>query len=107
MQIGFLIRGDIAVCGNAQLYVKEDNDMLCNILHSTGINSIPLPAYSSELNLIELVFNIMVQRFTSKYSESSVKNNKEMILFLNEIIDSITPCIIFSCYQKCSHANFY
>ena len=81
--------------------------MLYDVLHSVGIDSIPLSTCSPELNPIELVFNIMVQRFASKYSESSMKNNKEMLSLLNEVIDSITPDIIFSCYQKCGYINFY
>ena len=83
---------------NAPIYVKGDNDILCDILHSISINSILLPTYSPKLNRIELVFNIIIKRFTSKYSESSTKNNKEILLLLNEDIDSISLDIIFSCY---------
>ena len=107
MQISFLIRGDIAAYDNALIHVKGDNNMLCDVLYSISIHSIPLPTYSSELNPIELVINIIVQKFTSKYNKSSVKNNKKILSLLNAVIDSITQDIIFSCYQKCSCANFY
>ena len=66
MQTEFLIYGDIAVYDNAPIHVKGDNDMLCNILYSVGIDIILLPTCSSELNPIELVFNVIMQRFTSK-----------------------------------------
>ena len=95
----FLICEDIAVYNNTLIYIKGDNNMICDVLLSVSIDSILLPTYSPELNLIELVFNVIVQRFASKYNKSSVKNNKKILLLLNEILDSITR-IIFSYYKN-------
>ena len=46
--------------------MKEDNDMPCN--------------YSSKLNPIKLVFNVMVQRFALKYNESRTKKEGAFII---------------------------
>ena len=107
VQTGFLIRGDAAVRDNAPAHAKGDNNMLSDILTAVGVDAIPLPTCSAELNPIELVFNAMVQRFASACNECKIQNNEQMISLLNNVIDSITPDIIFSCYQKCGCSNFH
>ena len=50
--------------------MNRDNYKLESILTSTGIDTVLLPRYSPELNLIKLVFNVITQRFKFRYSES-------------------------------------
>ena len=48
------------VADNASIHHQGENSDLYNIFSSVGIDLIPLPTYSLELNPIELVFNIIV-----------------------------------------------
>ena len=70
------------------------------------MDSLTLPMYSPKLNLIELVFSIVVQRFVSQFGESIVSKNEEAFSMLHNIIDSISLNAIFSCYNKYSYSNF-
>jgi len=104
---GFMVRGDIFVYDNARIHVSGDNSDLKNILRDVGIDAVTLPTYSPELNPIELIFNVMVQRFASKFNETELFNNDDVLQLLNSVVESITPDIIFSCYNKCGYNNFY
>ena len=77
------------------------------LLTGIGTGAMLLPNYSPELNPIELVFNVMTQRFKSIYHESIFSTNEEVLTMLHEVVDSISPSVIFSCYQKCGHDNFF
>ena len=105
--IGFLVRGDIFVCDNAQMHVSGDNSDLKNILRDAGIDAATLPTHSPELNPIELIFNVMVQRFASRFNETALFSNDDILQLLNSVVESIAPDIIFSCYNKCEYKNFY
>ena len=71
------------------------NEELQSILTGIDIDTILLPKYSPELNPIELVFNVITQRF--KY-ESIFSTNEDVLSMLHKVIDSISPNITFSCY---------
>ena len=106
LRIGFIKKGDMIVHDNVSIHVDGDNTELKEAYRSLGIDVINLPACSPELNPIELVFNIMVQRFTSRFNESSTCMDEEILQFLHSIVDSITPDVMFSCYKKCGCLNF-
>ena len=72
-----LIWRDINAYKNATMCVKSDNDMLANILIASSINSIPLPACSPKINLIEL-FSMQLSSdslhlATNKISQQTMK----------------------------------
>ena len=67
---GFVLRGDIFVRENAQMHVSGNNSDLKRILQEVGIDAVTLPTHSPELNPIELNFNVMFQRFTSRFNET-------------------------------------
>ena len=104
---GFLVVGDIAACDNASIHVNAENADLQSILSSVGIDVVLLPSYSPELNPIELVFNVMAARFKSRHHESMFNTDYDVLAFLHEVINSITPDITFSCYQKCGCVNYF
>jgi len=60
-----LISGNNCICNNTVIYLRGNNNTLIDSLKNTVIDAINLSIYSSELNLIEFVFNIIVQRFMS------------------------------------------
>ena len=95
VQTIFLIRGDIVVYDNVAINATGDNDTLTNVLIAEGAEIIPLPSCSTDLNHIELVFNVMVQIFNSACNESNVRTNNDMISLLNQIIDSILINVLF------------
>jgi len=61
MKIGFIIQKDISIYDNIPIHIQGKNSELQSILSSVGMDSLTSPTYSSELNLIELAFNILVQ----------------------------------------------
>ena len=66
-----------------------------------------LPACSPELNPIELIFNVMVQKFNSACDESEIFSNEDVLNLLCAVVDSMTTDVMFACYQKCGHDNFF
>ena len=78
---GFLVRGNIAIYDNVSICINGVNSKLQSILISMGIDIVLLPRYSSELNPIELVFNVMTYRFKSRHSESQFNTNEDVLLF--------------------------
>ena len=104
--MGFIKRGDMILHDNATIHVNGDTAELKDVCRSLGIDVINLPAYSPELNPIELVFNIIVQRFSSRFNESNTCMDEEILQLLHSVVDSITPDVVFSCYKKCGCLNF-
>lgn len=57
---GFLQSGDFLIADNAAVHGGSASlDVLCEILHTFGVELVFLPAYSPELNPCELVFSLM------------------------------------------------
>ena len=102
-----MVRGDIYVYDNSKTHVAGDNEDLVSILRDVGIDAVRLPTYSPELNPVELIFNVLVQKFASQYSEHNLVDDNDVLNLLNSIIDSISGDVIHSCYCKCRHSNFH
>ena len=75
----FLQAGDILVCDNATIHTRNE----CTYLHEelweyANVFIVLLPAYHPELNPIELVFNILIQRLhTSNARYIDYINNQD------------------------------
>ena len=50
---------------------------LKHVLRDVGIDDVNLPTHSPELNKIELILNVMVQRFASTFNEKALFNNED------------------------------
>ena len=98
--------GNIAIYNNVPIHTNSANTELQTILTTAGIDAVLLPKYSPELNLIELVFNVIAQRFNYRYHKSELNIDHNVLLFLYIVINSITPSIIVSCYKKCGYRYF-
>ena len=77
------------------------------MLTATGSDIVPFTTHSPESNPIVLVFNVMAQRLTSACNESNVRTNNYMISLLNQIIDSISPDIVFFMLPKMWSQQFF
>ena len=88
------------------MHVSGENSELGQIFRSVGIDIVTLPTYTPELNPIELVFNVMVQRFASRFNESNANSDADVLNLLYSVVDSITPDIIFSSCKNCAYSNF-
>ena len=88
------------------MHVSGDNSELGQMFRSVGIDIFTFPTHSPELNPIELVFNVMVQRFASRFNESNANSDGDLLNLLYYVVDSILPDIIFSCYKRCGYSNF-
>ena len=88
------------------MHVSGEKSELGHTFRSVGIHIVTLPTHSPELNPIELVFNVMVQRFASRFNESNANSDADVLNLLYSVVDSITPDMIFSCYKKCGYSNF-
>ena len=104
---GFLVAGDIAARDNASIHVNAAKTELQAILSSLGIDNFLLSSHVPELNPIELVFNVITQRFKARCHESMLNTDHDALDFLHKVIDSITPDTIVSCYQKCGHVSCF
>ena len=88
------------------MHVSGENSELGQIFRSVGMDIVTLPTYSSELNPIESFFDVMVQRFVSRFNESNADSDADVLNLLYSVVDSITPDIAFSCHKKCGYSNF-
>ena len=89
------------------MHVKGVNYEPQAMLLSTIIDVVLLPSHGIKLNQIKFVFNVMAQRFKSRHYESTLNTDHNALVFLSEVIDSITPDIKISRYQKCGHVNYF
>ena len=84
--------------------VREDTHdriYLKSILIDAGIDSVALPVCRTKLISIELVFNVIVQRLASRFNETTLNRNDDVLLLLNSVIESIIPDVMFSFHIKC------
>ena len=106
LRIGFVKKGDAIVHDNSSIHVDGDSTELKEACRSLGIGITNLPANSPELNPTELVFNIMVQSFSYRFNESSTWADEKNVQLLHSAVDSVTPNVLFSCYEKCGCLHF-
>ena len=94
---GFLQPGDILVCDNARIHGAEQTfGSLQILLDAAQIQLIYLPAYSPELNPIELVFG-KVKRFLREYRDRDLP----LWIDIGKAFSTITYKNIFNFYYKC------
>ena len=98
MQTSFVAQGGIIVHANASIHAHVENSELQSILSIMGIDNLTLSTCSPELNLMNLVFNVVVQRFASIFNEPSMSFNYQVMEILFKAVDSVSPHISFSCY---------
>ena len=70
-------------------------------MKSIGIDDINFPKHRPELNHIELMFNVMIQRFNSEFNSKKIETDEDMLNLLTNVVDSIRPDVVFSCHEKC------
>ena len=93
----FLQSGDILVCDNARIHGAEQTyGSLQILLDAAQIELIYLPAYSPELNPIELVFG-KVKRFLREYRDRDLP----LWIDIGKAFSTITYKNIFNFYYKC------
>ena len=80
---GFLKRGDIIVCDNWSGYVgKNSGERLREeLLHKFQILVYPIPAYSPELNAIELIWNQL--KLYLRHHERVSSDEEALLLVIN------------------------
>ena len=91
---------------NVTTRANGENSELRLILTSIGPDNVIFTNYSHELGPIELAFNVMTQRFKSRYHESMFNADKDALDVPRQVINLITPGIIVSCFQKYGYGNF-
>ena len=79
---------------NVSIHVNDANKEIQENLSSLDIDVVLLPSHSPDLNPVELVFNVMAQRFRARYHESMCYTDHDSLTFLHEVIDLITPYAI-------------
>jgi hypothetical protein len=100
---GFLRNGDVLVIDNATIHHYRDAAVLEEILwEDYKILLIFMPARSPELNPIELMWNILVQRLR-RVPLIGGHSSERNALTAKEIMDAFTHSEVESCYRKCSY----
>jgi len=93
----YLIPGDYLICDNASIHAAADTyDILEYILDSANVKLIFLPAYSPELNPIELVF-MKVKRYLREYRCSIFP----LCFDICNAFSKITKQDLINFYRKC------
>ena len=80
--------------------VNNSHEKAIKMFRSVGIDIVNFPTFSSELNPIALVFNVIVQRFSSWFNESNANSDADVLNLLYSVVDTRTPHLIFSCYEN-------
>ena len=62
--------------------VKNSHEKEIQMFRCVGIDIVTLPTFSPEMNPIELVFNFMVQRFTSRFNELNANSDAYVLNLL-------------------------
>jgi hypothetical protein len=100
---GFLRNGDVLVIDNASIHRYRDAAVLEEILwEDYKILLIFMPARSPELNPIELMWNILVQRLR-RVPLIGGHSSERNALTAKEIMDAFTHSEVESCYRKCNY----
>ena len=109
---GWLRPYDILVCGNAAIHEKGYNCDLSHFLWDTpsldgeplNILLLPLPTRSPELNPIELIWHIMVQRLRGV--QRRVNGNHKVARCAEIVLDEIDFGVVRRTYRHCGYKNF-
>ena len=102
VKTGFLKSGDILVLDNARIHSSDYCEFLApTLLQVANIMIIHLPAYSPELNPIELCFNLFSQ-ILKNTDLRSVENHSDMefLYIFSLILNNIKGTDIKKMYQK-------
>jgi len=97
LEYGYLKPGDFLICDNASVHgAYETYDILEYILEHADVKLIFLPAYSPELNPVELVF-MKVKRYLREYRTTSIP----LLLDICYAFSRVTKMDVFNFYKKC------
>ena len=103
----FLTPGDILVCDNARIHTGSDCTYLRDDMwECCGIFLLLLPTYHPELNPIELIFNILIQRIRyngSRYLDYIRRQDNVILKQCCDVLDNLTSYDITSVYRKCGY----
>jgi hypothetical protein len=100
---GFLRNGDVLVIDNASIHCHGDSAVLEEILWEDYKILLKLmPACSPELNPIELMWNILVQRLR-RVPLPGRHTSERNALAAKDIMDTFMHSEVASCYQKCNY----
>lgn len=101
---GYFHHGDILVLDNAQIHIGKENSVLEEWMwDSFGVLILFLPPRSPELNPIELVWNILVQRLRLvPLEELRAIGSHSTAIKANQILSNITHREVDRCYSKCN-----
>ena len=105
-ELSHRVCGDVFAYDDAQTHVSRDNSDSKSMIREAGIDALTLPTCGLEQNPIELIFNVMVQRFASRFNETELHDNDDVLEMLNSVVESIASNVIFSCCNKCGCNNF-
>ena len=82
-----MVHGDVFVCDNARMHVSGNDSDLKSMLLESGVDTVTIPTCGTELSPIELIFNVMFQRFASRFNETDLHNNDDVLQLLNSIVE--------------------
>ena len=107
IESNFIQEGDILVCDNASIHTRGECMYLREDLYQLfGISILLLPTYHPELNPIELIFNILVQRVKhsgARYEDYLNNENSKVMHVCANALNSITNNDIKKVYRKCGY----
>ena len=102
---GFLHAGDILVLDNASIHRYRESAGLRDLLWTYGVLLLPLPTRCPELNPIELVWNVLVQRLRSAEMEGLLRQPEQypIVSATERILSSIPHEEIGRFYAHCGY----
>jgi hypothetical protein len=101
---GFLKSGDVLVLENTAIHFGGVDDDLAHWLWSHhGVFLLALPTRSPELNPIELIWNILVQRLKA-HPLAPVQGQPHAVAYAScHIMSEITHDDVAKCYKHCNY----
>ena len=67
--------------------VNKSHEKAITMFRSVGIDIVTLLTCSTELNTIELIFNVMVQRCASRLNISNTNSDADVLNLLYSVVD--------------------
>jgi hypothetical protein len=93
----YLKKGDFLIMDNSSVHLAEyTTDRLIQLMNEIGFNLVFLPAYSPELNPIELIFGIIKNSIRHNLGSNSVFTDVVASAFANISLETV-----FNCYVRC------